>query len=116
MKKIFLFLSFCLLISGCTSSYKTITAQTPDLTKFSDGVYRGNYVLTGTPVKVTLDVNILNNQISNIKILEHSCSQIGKKAEDIIDSIIEKQSLEVDVVSGATASSISILKAVEDAL
>jgi uncharacterized protein with FMN-binding domain len=81
-----------------------------------DGLYRGNYVLSGTPVKVVLDVTIQNKNIVAINIVEHFCSPIGKKAEKITDRIIEQQSLNVDAISGATGSSKAILKAVENAL
>jgi len=116
MKKIILFIFICLLVIGCSTAYKNITAQMPDLSQIDDGVYRGIFDLQGTPVKVTLDVNVQNNRISNIKIIEHKRSPIGKKAEVLIDHVIEKQSLEIDAVSGATGSSISILKAIENAL
>lgn len=116
MKKIVLIVLISLLIIGCSTAYKNITAQMPDLTKYNDGVYRGVYDLSGTPIKVILDVSIQNNKILNIKIVKHSSSPIGKKAENIIESVIKKQSLEVDAVSGATASSNSILKAIENAL
>jgi uncharacterized protein with FMN-binding domain len=105
-----------LVIIGCTTANKNITAKMPDLTLLPDGIYRGIYDLTGTPVKVTLDVTIQTHKITKIQIIKHSCSPIGKKAESIIDRVIEKQNLEVDVVSGATGSSMSILKAVENAL
>jgi uncharacterized protein with FMN-binding domain len=115
-KRVILFVFIGLAIIGCSTAYKSITAKTPDLSLLPDGIYQGVFDLTGTPVKVTLDVTIQANRITNIKIIKHSCSPIGKKAESIIDRVIEKQSLEVDVVSGATGSSISILKAVENAL
>jgi len=105
-----------ILIVGCSTAYKNLTAKMSDLTQIADGVYRGNYDLSGTPVKVTLDVIIQNSKITKIEIVKHFCSPIGKKAEKIIDRIIEKQSLDVDVVSGATGSSKAILKAVENAL
>ncbi|MDR0494119.1 MAG: FMN-binding protein [Treponema sp.] len=88
----------------------------PDLALIADGVYRGNYDLASTPVKATLDVIVQNHQIAKIDIVKHSCSPIGKKAEKITGRIIEGQSLDVDVVSGATGSSKTILKAVENAL
>ena len=116
MKKIYICLVFCLLIFGCSTPYKSLTAVMPDLNLVGDGVYRGIYDLTGTPVKATLDVNIQDNRIISIKIIEHNSSPIGKKAEKIIDKVIEFQILDVDVVSGATASSKTILKAVENAL
>jgi uncharacterized protein with FMN-binding domain len=105
-----------LIIIGCSTAYKKVTAQTPDLTLVADGKYSGMYDLSGTPVKVILDVTVQGHRITNIKIVKHFCSPIGKKAEKIIDSVIEEQNLEVDVVSGATGSSISILKAIENAL
>jgi uncharacterized protein with FMN-binding domain len=115
-KLVILFIFAGLVIIGCSTAYKSITAKIPDLTLLQDGKYRGVYNLTGTPVKVTLDVTIQDHKITNIQIIKHSCSPIGKKAENIIDRVVEKQSLEVDVVSGATGSSMSILKAIENAL
>ena len=88
----------------------------PDLTLLNDGVYRGVHDLSGVPVKVTLDVVIKSKKIENINIIEHKSSRIGKKAEGITVRVIEAQNLEVDVISGATASSKAILKAIENAL
>jgi uncharacterized protein with FMN-binding domain len=105
-----------LAIVSCSTSYKSLTAKMPDLALIADGVYRGNYDLASTPVKATLDVIVQNHQIAKIDIVKHSCSPIGKKAEKITGRIIEGQSLDVDVVSGATGSSKTILKAVENAL
>jgi len=103
-------------VLGCSTAYKTLTAKMPDLSLKTDGTYRGNYDLSGTPVDVVLDVTIQNNKITGIKIVKHLCSPIGKKAEKIIDQIIVVQSLDVDAVSGATGSSKAIIKAVENAL
>ena len=114
--KFILVIIFCILVFGCSTAYKSITATMPDLTSKTDGVYRGNYDLSGAPVKATLDVTIQNQKIVKIEIIEHFCSPIGKKAEKIVDSIMESQNLGVDAVSGATASSKTILKAVENAL
>jgi len=116
MKKLLILVFIGFLAIGCSTAYKNITAQMPDLTQLNDGVYRGTFDLSGTPIKVTLDVNIQNNNVINIKIVEHSCSPIGKKAEIIIGQIIERQNLDIDAVSGATASSKAIIKAVENAL
>jgi len=106
----------CILILGCSTTYKTLTAQMPDLELKTDGTYRGNYDLSGTPVNVVLDVTVQNHKISEIGIVKHFCSPIGKKGEKIINKIIDAQNLNVDVISGATASSKAIIKAVENAL
>jgi len=117
MKNLFILtVLVCVLLLSCSTAYKNLTAQMPDLALKTDGVYRGNYDLSGAPVKVTLDVTIQNHKITNIKIIEHFCSPIGKKAEKLTDRIINAQSLDVDAVSGATGSSKAIIKAVENAL
>jgi len=105
-----------IIIAGCSTAYKNLTAKMADLTQIADGTYRGNYDLSGTPVKVTLDVIIQNSKITKIEMVKHFCSPFGKKAEKITDRIIERQSLDVDVISGATGSSKAILKAVENAV
>jgi uncharacterized protein with FMN-binding domain len=105
------------IVASCNSTkYNEIEASLPDLNGKPDGTYRGNYSLSGTPVKATLDVTIQNNKITTIEIINHSCSPIGRKAEKITGAIIEKQNLDIDVITGATASSKAILKAVENAL
>ena len=114
---VFYLFAIILLITSCKSvDLAAIRASMPDMTGKTDGVYRGNYSLSGTPVKVTLDVTVQVNSITGIKIVQHTCSPIGKKAEKITQNIIEGQSLEIDAISGATASSKAILKAVENAL
>jgi uncharacterized protein with FMN-binding domain len=103
-------------ISCKSNSFAEIQASLPDMNGKSDGLYRGNYTLSGSPVKVVLDVTIQDKNITAIKIISHRCSPIGKKAEKITGKIIEQQSLNVDAISGATGSSKAILKAVENAL
>jgi uncharacterized protein with FMN-binding domain len=101
---------------SCATNFDAIQAEMPDLSGKADGTYRGAYDLPKAPVDVTLDVRLENAKIAGIDIVRHFCSPIGKKAEKITGRIIEKQSLDVDVITGATGSSKAILKAVEDAL
>lgn len=83
------------------------------LETIDDGNYEGNYNVF--PVTVKLNVTVKGHKITEILILEHINGQ-GGKAEAIADQVIEKQSLQVDIVSGATYSSKVILKAIENAL
>lgn len=115
IKSLIIFFS-ALLIIGCSMVLSGITVNMPDLTTISDGIYRGTHDLSPVPVKVTLDVTVVNHKVNKIDIIDHSCSAIGKKAEKITDQIIKKQSLDIDVVTGATASSEAILMAVKNAL
>ena len=90
-----------------------IVITTPDLSKISDGEYRGNSKVG--PVRVTLDVTMRSGAITSIRIIQHRNGR-GKKAEEIVSGIIKAQSLDVDVISGATASSKAFLQATEHAL
>lgn len=91
----------------------SIEIQDVDLTKIEDGNYKGSY--EAFPVSVEVNVEVKNHEIIDIKILKHVNGQ-GGPAEKITELIIETQSLNVDVVAGATFSSKVIIKAVEDAL
>ena len=117
-KKYFLYvLAIALLCVSCnTSQYKEMQVSLPDISAKTDGTYRGEVDFKGTPISVIVDVILDNHAITTINIIKHTCSPIGKKAEVVVDKIIETQSLDVDVVSGATVSSKAILKAVEEAL
>ena len=111
-KKFVIFFIVLILLVSCVKLSK-IVIITPDLDTIADGIYRGNSKVG--PVRVTLDVTVTDKIMTSIKIIQHFNGR-GKKAEAIVPSIINAQTLDVDVVSGATASSKAILKAVEDAL
>jgi len=107
-----------LMISGCgvaskIEETKNLKIINPDLTQIPDGTYEGYY--EGGPVKVLLEITVNNHQITNIEIKKHDHGR-GEKAEGITEAIIKAQSLDVDVISGATVSSKAILKAAEKAL
>ena len=91
----------------------TIAFSTPDLTQVSDGTYTGSYARF--PLDVEVEVVINDHKIVQIELLKHRNGE-GQAAETIPAEVVREQSLEVDAVSGATYSSIVILKAIEDAL
>ncbi|MCG8572947.1 MAG: FMN-binding protein [Spirochaetes bacterium] len=91
----------------------SIIPQNVNLQAVKDGKYKATY--QHFPVKVKVEVIVKGNTIKNIKILKHREGQ-GEKAEKIIDQVLQKQSVEIDVITGATLSSKCILKAVELAL
>ena len=90
-----------------------ITFDIVDATQVPNGIHVGKYSLS--PVFVCVEVTVDNEQITQITILEHQ-SGLGGKAEAIVDNILEQQSIEVESISGATASSVAIQKAIENAL
>ena len=102
-----------LLALGCAST-PTPKRGPYDSDIVADGVYEGS--ATVWPVKAVVKVAIENRRIARIDILEHR-TMLGGPAEEIIPArIIEKQSTNVDVVSGATMSSDAIMDAVQLAI
>jgi uncharacterized protein with FMN-binding domain len=123
MKRVFkilaiVFLMFIIVIAATFFTIKSlklpdVDVGDVDLRNINDGSYRGEY--SAGHVKAVVKVQVKDNRIIDIMIEQHQ-NGLGKKAEKIIDEIISKQTLNVDVISGATLSSNVIRKAVEEAL
>ncbi len=90
-----------------------LNIETVDLTKIADGTYVGSYENFRWTNKV--EVNVIDHKIAGIKPLK-----IQDGRDDLVKNltmrILDRQSPDVDAVSGATASSNGFLKAVETAL
>jgi uncharacterized protein with FMN-binding domain len=84
-----------------------------DLSEVKDGTYAGSFGVF--PVMAEVEVAVADHMIESIKILRHRNGQ-GKAAEAIIYDVIKEQDLDVETVTGATYSSMVILKAIENAL
>ncbi|MGN0408631.1 MAG: FMN-binding protein, partial [Bacteroides sp.] len=83
--------------------------------QLADGVYEGS--ADGFESTIKVSVTVKNGTVTNIEILEENDTpDFFERAKRIISDIIDKQSLNVDAVSGATYSSIGILNAVNNAL
>ncbi|MDF2522052.1 MAG: FMN-binding protein [Clostridia bacterium] len=79
----------------------------------ADGSYEGEF--SAGVVSAAVTVTVKDKKVVDIVINRHE-NGLGKKAERIVEDIIEKQSLNVEAVSGATLSSNVIRKAVEEAV
>ena len=86
---------------------------TVDLAQIPDGSYTGSY--TNFRWNTTVKVTVTDHQITAIESVK---IQSGRKdlARELTEDILQQQTADVDVVSGATASSHAYLKAVENAL
>lgn len=84
-----------------------------DLEQIEDGVYPGEF--GEFLVSVALEVTVKGHKITDIEIIEQN-SGPGYEAREVIDRIIQAQSLNVDAVTGATGSSKCIMIAVQNAL
>ena len=100
-------------ISDYKQKVNNIVIKNVDLNNKEDGKYIGEFDANVIYAKV--EVEVKNKKISNINIIKHKNDR-GAPAEVITQNVVNAQSLEVDVISGATNSSKVILKAIENAL
>ncbi len=82
-----------------------------------DGIYKGkfNYGI-GRRFTYEVQTTVKNHKIVEIDILKNKDTRYAKMAEDVTDRIIKAQNPNVDAISGATATSKALMKAVENSL
>jgi uncharacterized protein with FMN-binding domain len=86
-----------------------------DLTTIEDGVYEGSFGYYG--VDYGVKVTVKDHKIESIEVTEtEEEDEYAKKAEAVLDRVIDEQRTTVDATTGATTTSIAFLKAVELAL
>jgi uncharacterized protein with FMN-binding domain len=85
-----------------------------DLSRIPDGTYRGEMSFEdGWTLEV--DVTVKGYQITRIEVDEDDLEFL-QKPEVLIDRVLHAQSVEVDAVSGATASTTILLSVIRGAL
>ncbi|SHJ84891.1 Uncharacterized protein, contains FMN-binding domain [Geosporobacter subterraneus DSM 17957] len=84
--------------------------------KYVDGTYTGTGEGKYGPIK--MEITVEKGNITTVKALEHSETPglSDPVFEKISKAIVEKQTAEVDVVSGGTVTSQGIIDAAKDAL
>lgn len=94
---------------------ENVSTKTSSDAAYKDGTYEGS--ATGYSGQMTVSVTVSCCKISEINIVDTGDDEEYLiDAKDVIPQIIEKQSTEVDAVSGATHSSKGIINAVAKAL
>ena len=104
------------LLSVLVALSLTLVMLIPALAETADGTYTGSGAgLNGT---ITVEVTVAAGKITDVKVVSHSETPgISDPAiEKIPAAIVEKQSADVETVSGATFTSNGIMAAVKDAL
>jgi len=91
-----------------------LTINAVDLSKLSDGSYKGSYSKGRFSYKV--EVTVKDNRIESVNILSEPSTSVQELDNTIISRVLQQQSLKVDAVTGATATSKALLKAIENAL
>jgi len=117
MKSItFISLFVCMIIMcGCSVHREMIEIpiEQPDLARVPDGTYSGSY--ENYRWYCDVEVEVRDHRMDTIEVLSSANGTIGFYSK-LVSRVIEQQSIEVDAVSGATITSSTFLKAVENAL
>jgi len=99
---------------GEIAKLRNMNVENIQLDTVADGVYRGDYRYG--VVLCTVEIVVREHRITAIHIINNGRSVYAKRAEEVSDRVLEAQSLQVDVISGATTTSKALLKAMEKAL
>ena len=104
-----------MVVLTATCSTAPLRKEPVNISRIPDCVYAGS--AGSWPNKAEVRVSVREGRMTDIALVRHRASWIGRKAELVIlRRIIEKQSADVDAVTGATNSSRVIMHAVHDAL
>jgi uncharacterized protein with FMN-binding domain len=101
------------LLNGMSRTKSLVIADVP-LDRIADGTYRGQFD-EGRWANA-LDVKVENGKIAQITIVQDVKFNNPAQEQQLFDRVIEQQKVNVDVVSGATATSKALLKSIENAL
>lgn len=93
---------------------KSIKVNAVEPSALKDGVYTGEY--KDGRWSNSLKVTVKSGKITAIDILKDVTFPKPEWTKALFEKVIEKQNIDVDVISGATVTSKAYLKSIEDAL
>lgn len=110
------------LIIGCTAFYmtrglnsgKNMIINPIDASQLEDGVYKGKY--TEGRWSNEVNVTLKDNKIIQITVVKSVVFEKPEVTRELINKVITKQDIDVEVISGATVTSKAYLKSIENAL
>lgn len=103
----------CFAVVAVVLRPQTLNIGTVDLNTVADGEYIG--VCQNKILFAVVKVEVQDHKITDIEVVEHKASYM-EQAEQIAGAVSAAQSLEVDAITGATLTSDTVLKAIENAL
>jgi uncharacterized protein with FMN-binding domain len=79
-----------------------------------DGTYTGSHTFGGFTYSVR--ATVIEGRVEKVRVLHNRDTRRAEKAESVVRRVVAKQNVDIDAVSGATATSKALLKACERAL
>lgn len=115
---VFIALAVMMALTACepgdVKRTRALVIRDVDLSSVPDGVRKGSYTLMNDTFEV--ETTVTGHRIVKIELVRTVDASYAKKAAGVIPRVIERQTPNVDAVTGATATSKAILKAVERSL
>ena len=101
-----------------------IVIENVDFSRLKDGVYEGEYGGTKDHLRdAKVQVRVTGGQLEKVDVTGGALAQKqtqeirgGQTLQSLFDKVIQKRSLQVDAISGATITTKTHLKALENAL
>lgn len=92
----------------------SLTIGCVDFSGLPDGIYAGKH--SGGRWSNQVLVTVESGRVTGIDVVKDVLFNLPDVTQRTLDAVIETQSLEVDIISGATVTARAYLKAVENAL
>lgn len=93
---------------------KDVEINQINLENVEDGTYSGSYDLTRW--SNTVEVTVVNHRIESIVVIDDVMIQLDELTQRLFNNVIMNQTLEVDIETGSTVTSLAYLKSIENAL
>ncbi len=93
---------------------KSLTFQSIDMTRIDDGTYTGTY--KNGRWSNTVAVQVEDHRIIDIKVLDTGNDSQIAVLNQVAGEVMDQQKVDIDSLTGATATSKSLQKAIENAL
>jgi len=111
---VILFVGTALLDAPSRKAGERLQIGKVDFSKLKDGVYEGQH--KGGRWSNRVRVTVASGRVTGIEVVRDVWFRRPELTEQVVSDIIKSQSLEVDIVSGATVTTRAYLKAMENAL
>ena len=95
-------------------SVQNASIRSVDFSQLPDGICEGEYKRGRWSNKVR--VTVASGKVTGIEVVRDIWFRRPELTEQVVSDVIKSQSLEVDIVSGATVTTRAYLKAMENAL
>lgn len=109
-----LIISAFLFLMGGQDKIKSMQIENVSIQDVPNGTYTGTF--NGNRWSNTLEVTVNDGKITDIKVVKDQKISVPEVTDTLFQTVKRTQTLQVDVVTGATVTSKAYLKAIEYAL